>query len=114
MKAPKTSISIVIPAYNENKRIRGILRKIIPFLKNKGYVYEIIIVNDGSRDNTSFEVKKFMKVNKRIKLLENEKNMGKGYSVKRGVLNSKYSLILFFRCRPFNTNLGTRQMHSFY
>jgi len=88
------SVSIVIPAYNEEKRLDKTLNKINEFLKaNKELKTEIIVVNDGSSDKTADLVKNYK--NLQIKLLNNEKNMGKGYCVRRGVLEANNDIILF-------------------
>ncbi|MCK5107111.1 MAG: glycosyltransferase family 2 protein [Nanoarchaeota archaeon] len=86
-------ISIVLPAYNEEKRIGLTLKKVIKYCKLNFDRYEIIVVDDGSKDNTSKIVNNYS--NNNVKLLKNKKNMGKGYSVKRGILNAKYSIVLF-------------------
>jgi dolichyl-phosphate beta-glucosyltransferase len=88
-----TSISIVIPAYNEEKRIEKSLIKIIRFCKKRFKRYEIIVVNDCSKDGTASILTRFGKDN--VRLITNEVNMGKGYSVKRGILNARYPLVLF-------------------
>jgi dolichyl-phosphate beta-glucosyltransferase len=85
-------ISIVIPAYNEEKRIKKSLIRIIAYLKSKSSKYEIIVVDDGSTDNTSKIVRG---LNKNIRILQNKRNKGKGYSVKKGVLAARYRIILF-------------------
>lgn len=85
-------VSIIIPVYNEEKNIERTLHETINFLNNN-YDYEIIVVNDGSNDNSVEIVKKFL--NDRIKLINNDKNHGKGYSVKHGVLESKGKKIVF-------------------
>jgi len=86
-------LSIVIPAYNEEKRLGSSLKKLLEFIKKYKKIkrYEVIIVDDGSKDNTLNVIPK----NKNISVLKNEINRGKGYSTKKGVLNSKYNLILF-------------------
>lgn len=86
-------ISVVIPAYNEEKRIEPTLKKVINYLENNFDKYEIIVVDDCSTDNTNKIVSKYKKNN--IKILRNKKNKGKGYSVKRGIQNAKYPLVLF-------------------
>ena len=86
-------ISVIIPAYNEEKRIEPTLKKVINYLDNNFDKYEIIVVDDGSTDNTYKIVSRYKKNN--VKILRNEINKGKGYSVKRGILNVKYSLVLF-------------------
>ena len=86
-------ISIIIPAYNEEKRIISTLNKILDFLNNKSWNSEIIVVDDGSNDNT---IKEISSINdNKISILRNKENKGKGYSVKQGVLNAKYNLVLF-------------------
>lgn len=84
-------ISIVFPAYNEAKRIESTIVKVNSFLKKHFKEYEIIVVDDCSSDNTSTIVSRF----DHVRVLCNKKNMGKGYSVKKGIMNAKYSLVLF-------------------
>lgn len=86
-------ISIVIPAYNEEKRIGRSIGLIVKHLEKRRYTYEIIIVDDGSTDDTIAVVKQIG--NNDIKIIKNKKNRGKGYSVRRGILNAKYPLVLF-------------------
>ena len=85
-------LSIIIPVYNEEKTIIGILEKI---KKNSSsqIQYEVIVIDDGSTDQT----KKLLEDNKSLfnKLLINETNKGKGFSVKKGILNSTGSHIIF-------------------
>lgn len=71
------SYSIVIPAYNEGKRILNVLKVLsqIPEIK------EIIVVDDGSKDDTSAVVQSFHKNDQRIKLIQHQQNMGKGQSI---------------------------------
>ena len=85
------SISIIIPVYNEAARIKRSLKKIVDFFRTDDY--EIIIVDDGSKDETLDIVKSFN--NDRIRIFRNEVNLGKGFSVKRGVLLSTKQYILF-------------------
>ncbi|MBU1136284.1 MAG: dolichyl-phosphate beta-glucosyltransferase [Nanoarchaeota archaeon] len=87
-------ISIIIPAYNEEDRIIKTLEQIADYInKRKKYNFEIIIVDDGSTDRTLEIVEKFKEL--KIKLLQNKKNMGKGFSVKKGILESKGEFALF-------------------
>lgn len=85
--------SVVIPAYNESKRIRHALTRIASYMEYKKYGYEIIVVDDGSADDTREIVKGFN--NKKIVLIRNERNMGKGFSVRRGMLAAKKDYVLF-------------------
>lgn len=88
-------LSLVIPAYNEEKRIPETLRLIEGYLRRKEMVYEIIVVDDGSRDNTAAVVGDFMRGRENMSLLRNGVNRGKGYSVKRGVLQAQGRYVLF-------------------
>src|SRR3989338_1081775 len=92
---PKGKISVVIPAYNESSRIGKSLGKIIKFFKRHKLKNEIIVVDDGSKDDTIKVARAAMKDAKNSVLLENKKNMGKGCSVKRGMLKAKGDLLLF-------------------
>ena len=87
------SVSIVIPAYNEENRLPDTLKKIQEYLYKRKLRHEIIIVNDGSSDNTAAAAQKFRDL--RVKVINNKGNMGKGYSIHRGVLASKNDIILF-------------------
>lgn len=121
-------ISIIIPAYNEEKRILPTLKEIYDYLSRQDYTYEIIIVDDGSSDNTVQLVKDFIgHNNKGINILMNGENRGKGFSVKRGMLAAKGELIFFTdadlstpieeieRCLPYFLNnydvvIGSRSL----
>lgn len=87
----KPYLSVIIPAYNEEARIEATLNKIIAYLKAKGWTYEIIVVDDGSTDKTLSCIASF----ENIVIFKNERNKGKGYSVRRGVLEAKGEYILF-------------------
>ncbi|MCX7917396.1 MAG: glycosyltransferase family 2 protein [bacterium] len=88
-------ISVIIPAYNEEKRILKTLEKIYKYFKDRNYNFEIIVVDDGSQDSTVKIVDEFSKDKKQVKILRHSKNMGKGAAVKTGILNAIGDLILF-------------------
>lgn len=92
-KRRKKKISVIIPAYNEEKRIYSTLLKIKSYLSKNGYLFEIIVVDDGSRDKTA-EVVKRMK-DPRIRMIGCSRNKGKGYAVRKGMLVAKHNLALF-------------------
>jgi|SRR3989344_6619938 len=77
-----TKLSVIIPAYNEGKHIHYDLKKIISSLNKVTRDFELILVNDGSKDNTLKEVSKVK--DKRIKVKTYEQNKGKGYALKYG------------------------------
>jgi len=89
-------LSVIIPAYNEEKVIESTLLDVNSFFANKNYNGEIIVVDDGSSDNTVAIARKLESIIKNLTILENKKNYGKGYSVKRGILdaNGKYRLFM--------------------
>jgi dolichyl-phosphate beta-glucosyltransferase len=86
-------LSIIIPAYNEEQVIKTSLTKIFDFVESNKIESEVIVVDDGSHDNTINIVEDFRRNDLRI--LRNNHNRGKGYSVKRGMLNANGDLMLF-------------------
>ncbi len=86
-------ISVVIPAYNEEIRLARNLPKIIDFMSQNFKIFDIIIVDDGSTDKTVDICKKYLKKCSLV-ILKNKNNMGKGFSVKKGVLKAKGDYIL--------------------
>ncbi len=87
--------SFVLPAYNESERLTTSIPKVLEYVRARGLRAEIIVVNDGSTDNTAEVVRRFAAVNPMIVLIENPGNRGKGYSVRNGMLHSKGELALF-------------------
>ena len=90
-------LSIVIPAYNESARIGRTLHATIDYLDQQSYSSEILVVDDGSQDNT-VEVVTALKsrVGERLQVIRNPGNKGKGYAVRNGMLNSAGEIALFF------------------
>jgi len=88
-------LSIVIPAYNEEKRISATLLDIDKYLRQQNYDYEIIVVNDGSTDNTVSVVKNLKSQISNLKIIDNKDNHGKGYVVKQGMLEARGEYRLF-------------------
>jgi dolichyl-phosphate beta-glucosyltransferase len=87
--------SIVIPAYNESQRIVPTLEKILAYIAQQHWDAELIVVNDGSKDDTAATVRNYAKQNSRVKLIENPGNRGKGYSVRNGMLHAGGEFLLF-------------------
>ncbi len=88
-------LSVVIPAYNEEKRIPKTLKIISSYLEKQPYSYEILIVNDGSRDQTVAVVNDLCHQIRNCFLIDRKKNMGKGYTVREGMLKAKGRIRLF-------------------
>jgi len=91
----KPMLSIIIPAYNEGKRIGPSLEKVDAFLNGVGYSIEVIVVNDASLDETSEVVRKFIQDKPCFRLIENITNLGKGASVQKGMLIAQGKFRLF-------------------
>ena len=92
---PAPQFSIIIPAYNEDARIETTLRKIRDFIATRNWDAEVIVVNDGSTDETVSIVEKYASTYARLKLVDNRENRGKGYSVRNGMLHAAGELLLF-------------------
>jgi glycosyltransferase involved in cell wall biosynthesis len=90
-------LSIVIPAYNEERRIGKTLAGTFDYLDGQDYESEVIVVNDGSRDRTKEKALAFAdRAAGRLRLIENPGNRGKGYSVRNGMLQAGGEIILFY------------------
>ncbi len=87
--------SIIIPAYNESRRIEPTLKKVLAYVQAQGWDAEIIVVNDGSRDNTADIIRRYSQGHPSLRLIENAGNRGKGYSVRNGMLNARGDVMLF-------------------
>lgn len=88
-------LSIIIPAYNEENRIKNTLLIINDYILEKNLNAEIIVVDDGSGDKTVEVVRHYMEKIKNLKIILLEKNSGKGYAVKKGIDESRGKYILF-------------------
>ncbi|MCK9393874.1 MAG: dolichyl-phosphate beta-glucosyltransferase [Candidatus Paceibacterota bacterium] len=88
-------ISIIIPAFNEEKRLLSTLYEIFNYLKLEQIKAEVIIVNDGSTDNTSLIIENVFEEFDNLKLINLEKNYGKGFAVKTGVLSASGEIVIF-------------------
>lgn len=89
------TLSIVIPAYNEAKRIPRTLDHILSFLRKKDWKAEIIVVNDGSTDDTANVVKGFCLLCPSVYLIDNLVNAGKGSAIRDGVMRATGDVVLF-------------------
>ena len=84
-------LSIVVPAYNEAGRIRGTLERLCHFKATEPYSIELIVVDDGSTDQTVETVSEFPGA----RLIRNDRNHGKGFTVRHGVLEAQGEFVLF-------------------
>lgn len=90
-----SSISIIIPAYNEEFRIVKTLQRLIQYLEKKGFTYEIIVVDDGSKDNTVKVIEEGIDKAVNLKVISLGVNRGKGYAVKEGMLSASGDYVMF-------------------
>lgn len=86
-------VSFIIPAYNEAERIGRSLEKALAYFADRDYTWEILVVDDGSRDATPEIVGQF--ADRGVKLLRQPRNMGKGAAVRRGMLEGKGECRIF-------------------
>jgi dolichyl-phosphate beta-glucosyltransferase len=99
MNNDKKSISIIIPAFNEAELIEDTLFKTVKYSEVNCPDAEILVINDGSRDNTQVIVNDFIKAftgGVKIHLVNNDKNRGKGFSIRHGVEVATSDIIIFF------------------
>lgn len=87
-------ISVVIPAFNEELRLPPTLIQCIDYLEQEKFSYEIIVVDDGSRDGTADMVRRFQRIRPQIMLIRLPRNRGKGHAVRTGALNSHGEQVL--------------------
>ena len=90
-------LSIVIPAYNEGRRIGKTLAETFSYLDGLNIESEVLVVDDGSTDGTAAKVMEAMeRATGRLRLIRNPGNRGKGYSVRNGMLQARGEIILFY------------------
>jgi glycosyltransferase involved in cell wall biosynthesis len=89
------SYSIIIPAFNEGRRLGYTLEQVTAFIAQQHWRAEIIVVNDGSTDNTMELIREFANRNTAIRVVNNPGNRGKGFSVRNGMLNAHGDVLLF-------------------
>jgi glycosyltransferase involved in cell wall biosynthesis len=94
----RPKVSIIIPVYNQEKQITDLLTRIRGILKPIFTDYELIVVNDGSKDNTLDALRKEqeeLKLKLKLRVISYNENRGKGYAVKQGVIQSTGDIVLF-------------------
>jgi dolichyl-phosphate beta-glucosyltransferase len=88
-------LSVVIPAYNEEERLRQNVPGIAEFLRRKDLRFEIVVVNDGSKDGTARTAKELAKIYPMVWLIDLQPNRGKGGAVRAGMLAANGRFVLF-------------------
>ncbi len=87
-------LSVVIPAYNEERRLPQTLTRVHDYLARQNYPSELIVVDDGSRDRTADTVAAFARTHPNVRLIRND-HRGKGYTVRTGMLAARGHIVLF-------------------
>ncbi len=88
-------LSVIIPAYNEEKRIEKTLLSVDEYLSKQSYDYEILVVNDGSKDKTAEIASGLAGKLRGLELIDNKENNGKGWVVRQGMLSAQGDYRLF-------------------
>ena len=88
-------LSIVIPAYNESARIEATLERVMACVQTQAWDAEVLVVDDGSKDETAAIVERWMERFPRLHLIKNPGNRGKGYSVRNGLLQAAGEVVMF-------------------
>ncbi len=88
-------LSFVVPAYNEEDFIEDTLGAIDAVIKDKNLPYEIVVVDDGSRDGTLVNARRYAGRNGHVKILSYSQNSGKGYAVKAGFMQTTGNIVIF-------------------
>ncbi len=93
VSSPGIKLSVIVPAYREAHHIQDNLGKLLRELEGLGRAYEVIVVSDGNTDETAREAERV--VSPHIKVIEYNRNMGKGYALRCGVAHSSGELVTF-------------------
>jgi dolichyl-phosphate beta-glucosyltransferase len=88
-------LSVVIPAYNEEERLERYVPGIVEFLQSKGRPFEIVVVNDGSRDRTAQVARELARAYPMLRLIDLNPNRGKGGAVRAGMLDARGEYVVF-------------------
>jgi len=91
----QVELSFVIPAYNEEDFIEDTLGTIDEVIKDKNLPYEIVVVNDGSKDDTLAKARRYAGKNGHVKVLSYSENVGKGHAVKTGFMKANGNVVIF-------------------
>jgi len=94
MKTPPIELTVILPCYNEEENVKRIPSELIEELNALNLRYEIVAVDDGSRDNTLQELRKLQNTHANIKVFSHDKNMGLGKAIRTGIENSSGELIV--------------------
>jgi dolichyl-phosphate beta-glucosyltransferase len=95
MSSAAPEVSIIIPSYNEERRLPETLERIAAYVHASGRETEILVVDDGSTDRTAAVAESFQGKFPALRVISNGVNRGKGYSVRRGMSEARGGIVLF-------------------
>ena len=90
----KKNLSIIVLAYNEERSLEDVVLSLLPVLKSITNKYEVLIINDGSRDKTGRIADELAKKYEEVRVIHHNKNMGYGAAQKTGFRNARYELVM--------------------
>lgn len=108
----KNKLSVIVPAYNEEENLEDSIKSILRIAPEYCYDFEIVIINDGSKDTTGNIANRLAK-NKKIKVIHNIRNKGMGYSYWRGVSRAKYDYIMLIWGDYAHTDASLKKILSY-
>ena len=94
-RSSEVVLSLVIPAYNESARLPATLQAVLSLLRSRSEAFEVLVVDDGSTDDTAELVQRLCREASEVRLLRHPTNFGKGAAVRNGMLNARGEYILF-------------------
>lgn len=95
LSVPPTLVSLVIPAYNEAGCLEHNVRAVLAFCTESGLAAEVLVVDDGSTDQTGAVARSLAQSDERVRALANPANLGKGAAVRRGMLAATGDPVVF-------------------
>ncbi len=103
-------VSFVLPAYNESEFIEGVLQSLDSAVSRRGFGYEIVVVDDGSVDDTCLRAKHYAAKNWHVKVLGYDRNVGKGFAIKTGFWNALGDTVVFL---DSDSDIDVRQVRRY-
>ena len=106
----RPELSLIMPAYNEEKNIRLVIERADDVARQMGLKYELIVVDDGSVDNTKVEVEGYAKINGHVKVASYNRNIGKGFALRTGFSHAVGDLVVFM---DSDTDIDPKQVADY-
>jgi glycosyltransferase involved in cell wall biosynthesis len=103
-------LSIIVPAYNEEKNVSDTLSEMSKYLKGKDFNYEVIVIDDGSSDSTVQKASRFTNDLKNFKIIESTPNKGKGYVLKKAMLQAGGEFVMFMDA---DSSVSIKELENF-